>query len=268
MNKLLNSKAVGVLLLSASPAAAELIAFEPFDYPLDSKAPMNGGSGWAEAWKKADGVTDATLELRAGNLGSIGKSPEGAHVKGDAKGTFRKLSEEAAAKIAEQSSGNGEIWISFNAQQPTGKYGSVTLWNAGCDDVTDDTEFYSLVIGRNPFDGGNWSWSDITSVGVASTGGIPAKTVVRYLLHIDYQENKSAVTMRIITEASQAAATLADSKPAASASAGVSNESGNRPVFDRIRISGSIDMVFDSIRIGTTFEDVMPHVAVDSSEKP
>ena len=250
--------AVGCLFfLSAMSAGAELLASEDFEYGGDAVAPMNGGDGWAGPWKQPDGDSDATLDLREGDLDPMAGSGSGHHVSPHGHGHFRLLSNEAAGRIARESKTNGEIWISFTARQTTGTWGSVTLWNSGCDDLADKTENYSVVIGRNPFDGGNWSWSDITSVGVAATAAVPTRTAVRYVMRLDYGEGSTEASMFLFTDKSQVKETIGDCDPAGKAAARIQDKSGNRPVFDRIRISGSGDMVMDSIRIGTGLTDVI-----------
>lgn len=123
---------VSSLLLLVSVVSAELLVKEEFDYGGQTVAPMNGGEGWSGAWKDSTGLEEIALDLKDGELDPLSKSPEGYHVSPDKNGNFRKLSEDVAAQITEQSQANGEIWLPFTGKQTVGSWGSVTLWNAGC----------------------------------------------------------------------------------------------------------------------------------------
>ena len=253
---------IAILIQPPIAVRAVTIASDDFDYAVGSAAPMNGGTGWGEAWKGSDGTTAAALNLSAGNLDPLGQSNAGTSNSLVTNGNiyFRALSAQAAAAVAAQSTGNGEVWISFTAQQTTAAsgYGSVTLWNAGSTNFADANTNYSLMLGRNQYDKGNWSWTDVTTVGAGGLGTVPVTTAVRYVMRLAFQSTQTVATMYIFTASSQVGADITSSTPATTVSGNIANSSGNRPVFDRIRLSGNNGITFDSLRIGTSFSEVMP----------
>ncbi|MCW1922268.1 alpha-N-acetylglucosaminidase C-terminal domain-containing protein [Luteolibacter arcticus] len=248
------------LLMLPALVQAVPIASDDFDYPAGGAAPMDGGSGWGEPWKASNGTTEAALNLAAGSLDPLGQGGSGNSVATNGNAYFRALSASAATAIAAESAGNGEVWISFTAQQGTAAsgFGSINLWNAGSTNFTDANANYSLMLGRNQYDQNDWSWTDVTTVGAGSLGNVPVTTAVRYVMRLDYQATQTAATMYVFTNSSQVGADIASSTPATSVPGNIANGSGNRPVFDRIRLSGNNGMIYDSLRIGTTFGDVMP----------
>lgn len=128
---------------------------------------MNGGSGWGEAWKGSNATTDAALNLTTGSLDPLNQSGSGNSVATNGNIYFRALSTSAAAAVAAESAGNGEVWVSFTGQQstPASGFGSLYLWNAGSTNFADANGNYSLMLGRNQYDQNDWSWTDVTTVG-------------------------------------------------------------------------------------------------------
>ena len=239
------------------------IATEDFDYTVGGAAPMDGGSGWGEPWKDSGGTVNAALTLAAGSLNPLGQLAVGNRLSPSGSTFFRKLSTAAAAAVAAEGTANGEVWVSFTAQQTTAASGTggMALWNAGSTTFTDSSNNYSLMLVRNTWDGGDWSWTDVTTVGAGSLGTVPVTTAVRYVMRLDFQATQTAATMYVFTSSSQIGADIASSTPATTVSGNITNASGNRPVFDRIRLSGNNGLVFDSVRIATTFAEVMPVAA-------
>ncbi len=258
MNRLLQS--LFPLFMLPAVARATPIASDDFNYPAGGAAPMNGGSGWGEAWKGSDATTNAALNLTTGSLDPLSQAASGNSLATNGNVYFRALSTQAAAAVAAESTGNGEVWISFTAQQsaPASGFGSLTLWNAGSINFADANGNYSLMLGRNQYDQNDWSWTDVTTVGAGSLGTVPVTTAVRYVMRLDYQATQTSASMYIFTNASQVGSDIASSTPATTVTQPIANSSGNRPVFDRIRLSGNNGMTYDSLRIGTTFADVMP----------
>ncbi|MBN8457487.1 MAG: alpha-N-acetylglucosaminidase C-terminal domain-containing protein [Verrucomicrobia bacterium] len=254
---------LALFLILPTLVEATPIASEDFDYPVGGASPMNGGSGWGEAWKGSNGTAAAVLNLASGNLDPLGQSAAGNSLATNGNIYFRALSTAAAAAIAGEGSNNGEVWISFTARQTAAASGSgcLTLWNAGLTNYADANANYSLMLGRNQYDQGDWSWTDVTTVGAGGLGTVPVTTAVRYVMRLDYQASQTAATMYVFTSSSQAGTDIAASSPATTVSGNIANSSGNRPVFDRIRLSGNNGMTYDSLRVGTTFADVMPVAA-------
>ena len=245
----------------STPAGAALVAYEGFDYASGTQTALGGGTGWTGNWT-SDGTTDSSLNIAGTGLSQGSLQTAGLSLSNTGAVTFRSLSASTAAEVASQSSANGDIWISFVAAQPSGSFGGIALWNIGAA-LADVNTNYSLILGRNSFDSGNWSWSDITSVGNGAGSGVAVATQVLYVMHLDYQATSTAVTLYLFTGANPTASSLSGAAYTSSI-ATVADSSGNRPVFDRLRVSGNV-LNLDEIRIGTTSADVMPVAVPESS---
>lgn len=250
------------LLATAPFAGAALISYEGFDYSSGAQSGLAGGVGWAGAWTDGGGA-DCTLNLASTGLTQGALTPSGLSLANTGAIAFRTLGTTAAASVASASSANGEIWISVVAGQPSGTYGGITLWNAGSTDLSDDAGNYNLVLGRNDYDGGNWSWTDTSSVGNGAGSGVTAATQVLYVMRLGFESGRTSVGFYLFTGANPGAAPQLSEATYSNIASVIEDSSGNRPVFDRIRVSGG-GMNLDEIRIGTSFADVVPTAVPES----
>lgn len=229
-------RAVLMLLLAGSSALhAALIVHEPFDYPVGALAGQNGGTGWTNGWTgNGNNVVAPSLTYRDGTNELIVTGNACSLVTG-LSGNFRYLPSVLGGPQQQR------IYISFLGRVTnTINYAGLALYHQGVEQY-----FIGQLFGFTPWWGSrkpNGSGDILTT----NRAVVPAFIVAR----LDFFATGGQMTVRLYIDPPLAAEPLA-----------FWQRSMTSFSFDQIRVqSGASDgtKVFDEIRIGTTWDDVVP----------
>jgi hypothetical protein len=241
----------GVLGLSVIAHGA-IIAYEGFDYAEGSLIGQNGGTGWASGgWTLQDGnaATVTTPGMQYDGMSNLG---------GKAQIIADSSNNAVAMRYLNTSlnSSSGVVWASFTGQKTLdgNRYINFAFFN-------NDTEGFAL--GHGTWAARNWtlnrSWSDPAGNTSVSTG---ASMLNESFLLMKFTFNEIEVNNDLVEV--WVNPTLANGE----AGLGTSTSLTGNWDFNRIRLAaggGSSTTpsggIFDEIRLGTEFTDVIPEPA-------
>jgi hypothetical protein len=268
---------VGISFVAATPAAAQLIVYEGFDYAAASPvttniAGQNGGTGWTTAWAAGSGniygsITNGSLSY--GALQTSGNSLISGNIYGNIANTTASPNRSLPNTFSNLLSGaDGQIWISFiylNLQAST--YGAPGYRQANMGLFATSAE--RLAVGslntyQNPNDymsmwGQGIGHPAAQQSGTATPRGITA-TPVFVLLRLDIVNSMPSLD----TAYAWFNPTIGGSAP--STATAISTNIIDLSLVNNIRFqagnlnTGGSNTVFmvDELRVGYTFADVTP----------
>jgi predicted component of type VI protein secretion system len=274
------------LVLSAVPASATEIAYEPFDYTAKAPLPTSeGGTGFTGPWQMVstkdvadpDGSTGATIGGgRAGGIGEgdlpvAGLASGGNHYRNwvwtDTEASAVMQWRQLSTSYDNSAVGASDLWISYivtvNGSAPTSsQFFEVNFHNINTttpdpyldgSNVTSDTQrTTNLRIGKLSSKT-NWSWGWLKFDDESSALGTPAADT-RYLVVAKVTNNGGSGSKMFLWINPTVGATAPTD---ASAKTGTSTYAVK---FNAIGIAHdkSIQIDLDEVRVGTTWADVCP----------
>ena len=243
----------GIVLagLTGDPGNAQIISYEAFDTPVTHRVNgYAGGTGWLNAWNGNNPIIEGSP---APNLvASVGNSLQAV---GGNTASFRSLTTNGVDELLTPQRKFGRdgttLWLSFIMQRDTRPAGNRYL---GLSLFEDGSE--RLFIG-NPFNADVWGF-EVSSVGSATRTTIPITNGVPVLLVLKMAFGTSGTrdTYSFFVNPSPGL------EPQKSDAETVGNLS-----FNRLRITGgegAIRGLFDEIRLGRSYADVVPAPLVPS----
>lgn len=247
---LLGCTVAAVLLGLGSPAAqAALLSHEPFDYPVTNRVQgLAGGSGWLTAWTGNNAIREGSPAPDR-----VASSAHSLQAVGSGTASFRSFATNGLDTLLTPQRKFGRdgttLWLSFVMQRdnrPAGnRYLGLSLFEDGSE---------RLFIG-SPFNAEVWGF-EVTAVASATRTTIPITNGVPVLLVLKLQFGTQGTRDTYSFYVNPSAGAEPPTPDA--------QTTGNFN-FNRLRITGgegAIRGVFDEIRLGETFADVVPGAVV------
>ncbi len=247
--------AITAILTAASPAQAELLAYEGFDYAAGAELRgQTGGTGWAAPW----GVSNRTIPRIV--VQGTGLSYQNLQVTGNSVGN-PTTSSEGAERTFLNAPITGSVYFSFlvNGDESTfGRYGALlrpSNNSAGPGAIGQSTA-NSLDGTDGVNDAGAFSFrenqSELGGVNGSNPGGISITGTNLLVVQYNYDTNQASYWANPTA--------LGGPAPTATVS-GIAFADPTLPInefFFQYRDSASTSAIFDELRVGTTFADVTP----------
>jgi hypothetical protein len=232
-----------LLVAFASPARAELIASDDFEYESTLIRGCQGGFGWMDAWTGGNLVTVGSLrwpnrEAKGHKLTTNGGTIDSMRC------SFRTIAMSGRAHLlvnGKLGKPGTKIWVGFLANVPTGRnsgFGGMSL----CDDRREQTFFGDT--GGKVFWGIEHKKEQFVSTVVAD------ENLVFLAYRLTFRDESTQIEMWINPA-------LEANEPAVSdVAVGIDTQPFQ---FNGVRIcSNPVPLSMDSLRIGTTYADVVP----------